>query len=284
VKGTVLVVIALATGTPASAQSVAPTPAAPAARAHTDAGTAAAPAQNGPRQQQVRMMEGVIVAAVRNGAEGMAHQLQVAEPGSLIVTGSARARGFALDGYGVFFDVDVPQMKQSVAWSTMMLLRDARRQQLQEVLASNPDPELKRRARAELQRLDNPAGPIPIPSGSADTSRVAQGAAPGTVSAQMLTEAPGPPAIDTRDPNQLYTESIKSALIDAMLNYSGPMNLAPDEWLTIAARDSEGPLMPGAVDDASTIVLRVKGSDIAEFLAKKITPEEARKRVEVKEF
>jgi hypothetical protein len=69
-----------------------------------------------------------------------------------------------------------------------------------------------------------------------------------------------------------------------MLNYSGPMNLAPDEWLTIAARDSEGPLMPGAVDDASTIVLRVKGSDIAEFLAKKITPEEARKRVEVKEF
>jgi hypothetical protein len=42
--------------------------------------------------------------------------------------------------------------------------------------------------------------------------------------------------------------------------------------------------MPGAVDDASTIVLRVKGSDVAAFLAKKITPEEARKRVQVKEF
>jgi hypothetical protein len=230
------------------------------------------------------MMEGVIVAAVRNGAEGLARQLQVSEPGSLIVTGTARARGFALDGYGVFFDVDVPQMKQSVAWSTMMLLRDARRQQLQQVLASNADPDMKRRARADLQRLESSVGPIPIPPAGADASPVAQGA-PGRVAAQNLADTPGVPVpVDQSDPNQLYTESIKSALIDAMLNYSGPMDLGPDEWLTIAARDSDGPLMPGAVDDASTIVLRVKGSDVAAFLAKKITPEEARKRVQVKEF
>src|SRR4029078_8371106 len=85
-------------------------------------GKPTAPPPTGARQQQVRMMEGVIVAAVRNGGEGLARQLQVAEPGSLILTGTALARGFPLEGYGVFFDVDVPQMKQSVAWSTMMLL------------------------------------------------------------------------------------------------------------------------------------------------------------------
>ena len=305
-KGTVLVVVTLATATPVFAQTPgsepppsgteAQTPAAPEIpKPDTPAGsqqqrpalaapgTPTAAPQSEARQRQVRMMEGVIVAAVRNGAEGLAHQLQVAEPGSLIVTGSARARGFALEGYGVFFDVDVPQMKQSVAWSTMMLLRDARRQQLQQVLASNADPELKRRARAELQRLDSPVGPIPIPP-AAGASPVAQGGDGSKVVAQSVDESPGAALMESQDPNQLYTESIKSALIDAMLNYSGPMDLGADEWLTIAARDSDGPLLPGAVDDASTIVLRVKGSDIAAFLAKKITPEEARKRVQVKEF
>ena len=272
-KGTLLVVIAFASAVPAQAQSAAP--------ALPQAGSTSAAPQNETRQHQVRMMEGVIVAAVRNGAEGLARQLQVAEPGSLIVTGTARARGFALEGYGVFFDVDVPQMKQSVAWSTMMLLRDARRQQLQQLLASNADPEVKRRARAELQRIEG--GPVPIGPPTGDASPVAQTAA-GTVVAQTVPDSAAAPAPDTRDPNQLYTDSIKTALIDAMLNYSGPMQLAADEWLTIAARDSDGPLMPGAVDDASTIVLRVKGSDIADFLAKRITPEEARKRVQVKEF
>jgi hypothetical protein len=281
VKGIFLVVTALAVSTPAFAQSGAAVPNQPGTGALGEPGKPTAPPPTGARQQQVRMMEGVIVAAVRNGAEGLARQLQVAEPGSLIVTGTARARGFALEGYGVFFDVDVPQMKQSVAWSTMMLLRDARRQQLEQVLASNADPELKRRARAELQRIEGaPPGVTPVQPTSG-VSPVAQGTPAGTVAAQTVMDtANAPPP----DPNQLYTESIKTALIDAMLNYSGPMNLGADEWLTIAARDSDGPLLPGAVDDASTIVLRVKGSDVAAFLAKQITPEEARKRVQVKEF
>jgi hypothetical protein len=275
VKGTLLVVFALVSGAPAFAQSgAAPLP---------QVEGAPVVAQNASRQQQVRMMEGVIVAAVRNGAEGLARQLQVAEPGSLIVTGTARARGFALEGYGVFFDVDVPQMKQSVAWSTMVMLREARRQQLQAVLASNADPDIKRRARLELQRIDGGPSYSPVPAPAGGATPVGQGASTGTVVAQTV-DTPGEVVPDARDPNQLYTDSIKSALIDAMLNYSGPMDLGRDEWLTIAARDSDGPLMPGAVDDASTIVLRVKGSDIADFLAKRITPEEARKRVQVKEF
>ena len=281
-KATVVIVIAFAAAAPAFGQSASQDPVQ--SPAPPPPATAIAAPHSEARQQQVRMMEGVIVAAVRNGAEGLARQLQVSEPGSLIVTGTARARGFALEGYGVFFDVDVPQMKQSVAWSTMMLLRDARRQQLEQVLASNADPDMKRRARADLQRLEASVGPIPLPPAGADASPVAQGA-PGRVAAQNLADRPGVPVpVDQSDPNQLYTESIKSALIDAMLNYSGPMDLGPDEWLTIAARDSDGPLMPGAVDDASTIVLRVKGSDVAAFLAKKITADEARKRVQVKEF
>jgi hypothetical protein len=223
------------------------------------------------------MMEGVLTVAVRNGAETLARQLQIAEPGSLVVAGTAHARGFALEGYGVFFDVDVPPMKQSVAWSTMMLVREARRQQLRQLLASaDVDPGTRRRAEGELRRLEGsplePAAPSPVADGSP---------APGTVSAQVTSDAP---TLDQQDPNQLYTEAVKTALIDAMLNFSGSMDLAPDEWLTVAARDSEGLPIPGAVDDASTIVLSVKGRDVAAFQAKQITLEEARKRVQAREF
>ena len=41
------------------------------------------------------------------------------------------------------------------------------------------------------------------------------------------------------DPHTSYTEAVKNALIDAMLDYSLPMNLDAEEWLTVAARDSE---------------------------------------------
>ena len=77
---------------------------------------------------------------------------------------------------------------------------------------------------------------------------------------------------------------MKDALVDAMLDYSGPMNLQPDEWLTIAARDSEGPVVPGQLYEAMTIVLRVKGSDLAAYVSKQISRDDARKRVEVREF
>ena len=69
-----------------------------------------------------------------------------------------------------------------------------------------------------------------------------------------------------------------------MIRYSGQLGIGPDEWVTVAAQDSEGPLTPGQLYDASTIVLRVKGSDVAAFLAGKLTAEEVMKKVEIREF
>ena len=79
-------------------------------------------------------------------------------------------------------------------------------------------------------------------------------------SGAVQTAAAEPP-VD--DPHTSYTEAVKNALIDAMLDYSLPMNLDAEEWLTVAARDSEGPLTPDEIYDASTILIRVKGSDLA---------------------
>jgi hypothetical protein len=73
-------------------------------------------------------------------------------------------------------------------------------------------------------------------------------------------------------------------LIDAMLDNSKSMDLHPDEWLTVAARGSEAGLIPGEVYQLTTLVLRVKGSLLADFLAGRLNKEEARERVEVRQF
>jgi hypothetical protein len=62
------------------------------------------------------------------------------------------------------------------------------------------------------------------------------------------------------------------------------IDLLPDEWLTVAARDGAGPIGPGQIYETITMVLRVKGSDVADFRAGRISIEELRKKVEVREF
>jgi hypothetical protein len=225
------------------------------------------------RRQQIQMMEGVLTQAVRNGATALGQR--IAEPGSVFVTGTARARGFVLDGYGVFFDVDVPAMRQSFVWSAMVLKQ--RKLELQQLIAQTPDGPTRQQMIAEMRRLD----PTFRADGQqAGPSNVSQAAAPGSVSAQTVAEAA---AVDSGDPSVQYTDAVKSALIDAMLDYTG-LNLGPDEWLTVAARDSEGPMMPNVLEDKSSIILRVRGRDLIAYQARQITREEARKRVEVKEF
>jgi hypothetical protein len=90
--------------------------------------------------------------------------------------------------------------------------------------------------------------------------------------------------VDNGDPNARYTEAVKNALIDAMLKYSAALKVGSDEWLTVAAQDSEGPLTPGEVYDASTLVLRVKGSDLSAFQSNRITRDEVLRKVDVREF
>jgi hypothetical protein len=59
-----------------------------------------------------------------------------------------------------------------------------------------------------------------------------------------------------------------------------------NEWLTVAARDNIRPdrLVPGDTSNISSIVFRIKGSDLSAFRAGRMTLEEARKHVEVKQF
>jgi hypothetical protein len=277
-------------GMTVSAQEV--PPAAP-AQVQTVPGMPAAPAVSpspAQRRRDVKIMEGILANAVKAGAEDLSRRMQIAEPGSLFVTGTARARGIALDGYGVFFDVDVPMMRQSVLWTTRQLIEQDFRTKLQQFIATAPNPEARRLAEQRLRALNaqspppqNNAGSItPVANGT--TVDTAAPPPPGRVEGATV-DAPGPvvPTMDPRDPNEMYTDAVKMALIEAMLNYSGALRLGDTESLTVAARDSEGSLTPGAIDDSSTIVLTINGRDLNAFRSGKLSREELLKRVAVRD-
>jgi hypothetical protein len=245
----------------------------PALRAGEEQAAAPQPAASPDRRDDIKLLEGLLTMAVKSGADKLALQMRASEPGSLFVIDTGRTRGFDLQGYGVFFDVDVPMMKQSVLYVTRQLNQQDTRAQLENSIATLPDGPLRDLAIRELRRTQQPGVRQP---GVASATQIAQ---PGVVTGQVA-DAAGPEI----DPNQLYTEAVKTALIDAMLKYSVGLKLGADEWLTVAARDAGGPPAPGQVDDASTIVIRIRGADLTAFHAGKLTREDVLKKVEVKEL
>ena len=254
-------------------------------------------------RQRIFMMEGVLERAVQLGVDNLRRRARAVMPDDALVQGSApQVRGFRLDGYGVFFDVEVPSLRRSLAWSlrtmnetTLALARDLAA--MRTFVQAIDDP----RARAEyervLQRVQRQAAPPQMENPSVPERMAAQAGAGATVAAQTvgppqaraLPAAPDvPPAIPVdapllSDPGRAYTQEVRASLIDAMIQNSGALVLGADEWLTVAARDNAptDPSMPG---DQVTLVLRVRGSDIHAFRAGTLTLEQVRGRVQAGEF
>jgi hypothetical protein len=266
---------------------------------------AAARATPDPRRQDITIMELTLTRALATGAQDLARQLKVAEPNSAFVTGTGRARGFILQGYGMFFDVDVPGMKQSVVWSAQMVqLAQERERALRALAAMRPDDPLRKIAMENVRMINGyinaaQAGQVLLPAPPEPTASMQIAAPPqnrfveaATVPAADVAAAVPPPSpavapvqeLRQVDPNELYTEAVKNALIEAMLKYSGFLKIAENEWLTVAASDSDGPQTPGQFDDTSRILISIKGADLAAFQSGKLTREEVMKKVEVREF
>ena len=80
-----------------------------------------------------------------------------------------------------------------------------------------------------------------------------------------------------------YRAAVTSALRSAMLDNSGPLNVGPDEWLSVSAK-RDTPVNPfDPRDSVRTITLTVRGTDLAAFHQKRITREQAEKLVLVHE-
>lgn len=251
---------------------------------------------------QLAIMADVLERAVQQGARLMSRQLPMSQ--MMLIGGDARARGFRLEGFGIFFDVDVPAMRQSVVWSWRMLDLTGGGaagaiEELKAHMKTVTDPAQRRTLDQAIRQLELQLGPsasvadsiraenAPRREGQATVVAVprAQGGAPASSGgAPVVAEAPRA-AAGQDDPNQEYTVAVREALADAMLRYSQSLALGADEWLVVAARDRGEPGV-GADDpfEVTTIQLRIRGADLQAFHAGRITPEEARKRVDVKEY
>ena len=82
----------------------------------------------------------------------------------------------------------------------------------------------------------------------------------------------------------MYESEVKQALVDAMLDYAGSLPLDGTEWVTVAARDAGYVAFPDAVSDMITVTLSVRVSDLHEFRAQRLSREQARTRVVMREF
>jgi len=210
------------------------------------------------QRQRLSLMEGVLERAVANGADNLMRQVKSVMPDVAMLTGAPEVRGFRLDGYGLFFDVEVPALRPPIAWTLRYvdgnrLAVNAALAQLRAMVLEQP---VQERARLEtlVRQLEQ-----------RNVSQV-----PSQVDPEVV-----------RDPNEAYTRAVKEALVDAMIESSGHLNLGPDEWLTVAARDNvpNDPLVPGDATDLKSVIFKIKGSDLAAFRSGQLTLEKARERV-----
>ena len=166
-----------------------------------------------------------------------------------LLAGDAQARGVYLEGYGVFFDVAVPMLRQSMMWSLRMMLQqdDAGTKraiaELRRHIQTETDPAARQSLESAIARLEAQASPLgavatPAPAGPS-TMVSAQGGQPAPPPAAVPPASPPQDAPWLVDTNRVYTESVQRALIDAMIDFSAPMDIGQDEWLTVAARDNE---------------------------------------------
>jgi hypothetical protein len=208
-------------------------------------------AQDGQNQQALaekkQMLNfGVLLQqAVQNGAQQMTRQIrQVTPDARLMLSGPTGVSSYRLQ-IGPIFDVRVPGMMPNAAWIVTQYM-------------------LPRRPGVTPTALTPGAG-APAPSPPASSPFV-------------------DPAL-LSDPNAVYTREVQNAIIDTMVENSGALHIGADQWLTVVARDSAppDPAVPSSQDDFHTIIFQVKGTDLADVHEGRITLDEAKKRVTIRE-
>jgi hypothetical protein len=284
------------------------------------------------QRYQIGVMERVLEQAVEHGAARTRERLQaVLPPAEMLLSATARVRGFRLEGYGVLFDVEVPDLPTSLPWSFLMLDQNglglaSALQQLRSIVEKTGDTN----AEQALKRIELQVAPVGLSASSAlagarppalapAATRTVAGSAAAT-SADALAPAPtvagsaaatgadalapatrtvaGSAAVTGADalppasadpilnsPQEAYREEVRVALIDAMLMFSKGIDVAPGEWLHVAAkRNDDQPRLAPVDTDAATLSIRVRGADLTAFLGGQITKDEAIRRMEVKMF
>jgi hypothetical protein len=215
-------------------------------------------------------------------------------PADMLLSENVRVRGIPLDGYGVFFDVEMPPLEGTVLSIFQTLdqnnlgLESALRE-INAFIESAGNTNLRQAWQRVELHLDPLSAQGTVPSGvpPADSRSLTSGSA-ASLSANPASRATTPqPKRDAllNNPQEAYRNEVREALIDAMLDHSSALRLAEADWLTVAARGNEDRprLSPGDYE-SPIIQISVRGADLTAFQAKQISREDARKRFVVKVF
>ena len=246
-------------------------------------------------RHQIYLMEGALARAVNFGAATLNQEIRAVMPDMLVLAGESNARGFHLDGYGVFFDVEVPVLRQSMMWSLRTMLDQD----------SRAPPTRSRRCGASCHlewpgaRGGGGGAAAARSAGSVRSACCAAGRRPGHAGGRRRrtrrrrTDPARPAAAGqsaaAQRPEQGLHRCRRQALIDAMVDYSLPMvsSMQPGE-----VPDGGRPRQRAARPAGPAQSLRRgvdlhaahHGSDLADYRTGKIDRDEARKRVQVQEF
>ena len=233
---------------------------------------------------QIGTMERVLENAVEHGASVWRDRLQAIAPVQAMLLDNARVRGYRLDDYGVFFDIDVPSLEttlfaalQTLDQNGLSLLSAMNKVKAYiQAQAANDAALQQALKRIELQWPAGLATPPDVPN-----ARRAAASAP-------FASNDGPPAGANdpilTNPNDVFRAEVMQAILDALLDHSAPLGIGPDEWLTVAVRGNEVRPRIGLDANAQTVMARVRGRDLRAFRAGQLSRDEAIQRVEVRVF
>ncbi len=277
--------VALVMAVGAGAQTAAQTPVPPAA--DTPRFTVRRPSE--PRgvdqmRYQIGTMERVLESAVEHGASVWRNRLQAFAPVQALLVEQARARGYRLENYGVFFDVDVPALETTLFAALQTLDQNGLNLQTAmnkvktyiQTQAGN-DPNLQQ----AIRRIELQLPTSVTTTAEASNATTAGGAGAPATAGSAAVDA-GDPILT--DPAEAFRGEVMQAIIDALLDHSGPLGVGPDEWLTVAVRRNEVRPRIGLETNAQTYIARVRGSDLIAFRTGQLSREEAIQRVEVRVF
>jgi hypothetical protein len=238
-------------------------------------------------RQSMAAVEDALERAIANGAQMVISQFRTAAPERWRLSNEPRADGFRIPEQGVTFFVQVPDLEPPFTWTFRRITQEApptpmALQQMRMFVSTVQGPQ-----RMELERMLS-AMEQRVAEGNARATNISRGSVTAMSVVPSVPQQNGRATAESQvvnDPDEAYTNQVKSALVDTMLKQTQVLSLKPEEWLTVVARTSASPdpLMPADTTNLSTWVLRVKGSTLTDLRSGKLTEQEALKLVEVLE-
>jgi len=104
----------------------------------------------------------------------------------------------------------------------------------------------------------------------------------GQVGAQIVPGDPTTPPtarVTTDDLDKQYSEFVRQAVIDAILDNSGVLQLKDEQMLAVAVIPNTMPGPPPYRNSSATLILSIKGSDLEQLRQGKLSRDEAKRRI-----